>query len=132
VPGDRGRHAAAFNVVSPQPVRNADFTQALAKTLRCPALFPAPAFALRLALGEMADALLLSSQRVQSVQSMALGYRFLYPNLPDALRGGAVVTVDLLHNINVAVIDMILPLNGPRPASPACSAHPASSESVPS
>jgi uncharacterized protein len=74
-----------LNVVSPQPVRNADFTQALAKTLRRPALFPAPAFALRLALGEMADALLLSSQRVQSAQLEKVGYRFLYPNLPDAL-----------------------------------------------
>jgi uncharacterized protein (TIGR01777 family) len=73
------------NVVSPQPLRNADFTQALAKTLHRPAVFPAPAFALRLALGEMADALLLSSQRVQSAQLEKAGYRFLYPNLPDAL-----------------------------------------------
>ena len=54
-----------INVVSPQPVRNTDFTMALAKTLHRPSLFPAPAFALRLVLGEMADALLLSSQRVQ-------------------------------------------------------------------
>ena len=73
------------NVVSPQPLRNGDFTQALAKTLHRPAVFPAPAFALRLALGEMADALLLSSQRVQSAQLEKAGYRFLYPNLPDAL-----------------------------------------------
>jgi uncharacterized protein len=74
-----------INVVAPQPVRNADFTQALAKALHRPALFPVPAFALRLALGEMADALLLASQRVQSAQLEKAGYRFLYPNLPDAL-----------------------------------------------
>src|SRR5260370_12727564 len=54
----------AINVVSPQPLQNAAFTKALAKAMHRPALFPAPAFALRLALGEMADALLLSSQRV--------------------------------------------------------------------
>ncbi len=74
-----------INVVAPQPVRNADFTQALAKALHRPALFRVPAFALRLALGEMADALLLASQRVQSAQLEKAGYRFLYPNLPDAL-----------------------------------------------
>jgi hypothetical protein len=73
------------NVVAPQPVRNVDFTEALAKALHRPALFPVPAFALRLALGEMADALLLASQRVQSTQLEKAGYRFLYPHLPDAL-----------------------------------------------
>jgi len=52
------------NVVSPLPVQNAEFTRILASALSRPALFPAPAFALRLALGDMADALLLSSQRV--------------------------------------------------------------------
>jgi hypothetical protein len=72
-------------VVAPQPVRNVDFTEALAKALHRPALFPVPAFALRLALGEMADALLLASQRVQSTQLEKAGYRFLYPHLPDAL-----------------------------------------------
>jgi len=74
-----------INAVAPQPVRNADFTQALAKAVHRPALFPVPAFALRLALGEMADALLLASQRVHSAQVEKAGYRFLYPNLPDAL-----------------------------------------------
>jgi NAD dependent epimerase/dehydratase family enzyme len=50
-----------------------------------PALFPAPAFALRLALGEMADALLLSSQRVVPQKLQQLGYRFLRPDLNSAL-----------------------------------------------
>src|SRR5204863_1858407 len=54
----------AINIVSPQPLQNTEFTKVLAKVMHRPALFPAPAFALRLALGEMADALLLSSQRV--------------------------------------------------------------------
>jgi len=76
----------AVNVVSPQPVRNAVFTKELARALHRPALFPAPAFALRLALGEMADALLLSSQRVVPQALEKLGYRFLQPDLPIALQ----------------------------------------------
>ena len=47
--------------------------------------FAAPAFALRLALGEMADQLLLSSQRVQPAQLSRLGYKFVYPELQSAL-----------------------------------------------
>jgi uncharacterized protein (TIGR01777 family) len=73
-----------LNVVSPQPVTNADFTKILAAALHRPALFPAPAFALRLILGEMADALLLSSQRVQPAQLQTLNYPFLHPNLRTA------------------------------------------------
>ncbi|MGB2901428.1 MAG: TIGR01777 family oxidoreductase [Candidatus Acidiferrum sp.] len=75
----------AVNVVAPQPVKNAEFTKVLAKALHRPALFPAPAFALRLALGEMADALLLSSQRVAPQKLQQAGYRFLHPELPAAL-----------------------------------------------
>jgi uncharacterized protein len=75
----------AINIVSPQPLRNAEFTRVLAKAVHRPALFPAAAFALRLALGEMADALLLSSQRVAPQALEKLGYRFLHPNLPSAL-----------------------------------------------
>jgi uncharacterized protein (TIGR01777 family) len=73
------------NAVSPNPVQNAEFTLALAKTLHRPALFPAPAFALRLALGEMADALLLSSQRIKPAKLEQSGYRFAHPELPAAL-----------------------------------------------
>jgi hypothetical protein len=75
-----------INVISPQPVQNAEFTKTLAAALHRPALFPAPAFALRLALGEMADALLLSSQRVLPKKLESLGYRFLHPALPAALK----------------------------------------------
>lgn len=73
------------NAVAPHPVENAEFTRVLAKTLHRPALFPAPAFALRLALGEMADALLLSSQRLKPAKLEQAGYRFLQPELPAAL-----------------------------------------------
>ncbi|HYA62533.1 MAG TPA: TIGR01777 family oxidoreductase [Candidatus Sulfotelmatobacter sp.] len=82
---ENGAVRGPLNVVAPQPVRNAEFTMALAKVLRRPALFPAPAFALRLALGEMADALLLSSQRVVPKELQRLGYRFLHPDVEAAL-----------------------------------------------
>src|SRR5258708_19165753 len=61
----------AMNIVSPQPLQNAEFTKALARAMHRPALFPAPAFALRLALGEMAGWLLFSSPRgvTQSVEN---------------------------------------------------------------
>ena len=74
----------AMNVVSPGAVQNAGFTKMLAKVLHRPALFPAPAFALRLALGEMADALLLSSQRVTPKKLQQLGYSFLHADLAPA------------------------------------------------
>ena len=73
------------NVVAPNPVRNTEFTQVLASVLHRPAIFPAPAFALRLALGEMADALLLSSQRVEPAQLSANRYAFRFENLEPAL-----------------------------------------------
>jgi hypothetical protein len=75
----------AVNVVGPQAVQNAEFTKVLAKAMHRPALFPAPAFALRLALGEMADALLLASQRVAPKAVDKLGYKFLYEDLVSAL-----------------------------------------------
>jgi len=77
--------AGPTNAVSPNPVQNGEFTRILAKTLHRPALFPAPAFALRLALGEMADALLLVSQRVKPSKLEQSGYRFAQPELPAAL-----------------------------------------------
>ena len=73
------------NAVAPKPIQNADFTRILAKTLHRPALFPAPAFALRLAMGEMADALLLVSQRVKPSKLEQAGYQFAQPELAAAL-----------------------------------------------
>ena len=80
-----GAVRGAINVVAPQPVENAEFTKVLAKSLRRPALFPAPALVLRLALGETADALLLSSQRVVPEVLGKLGYHFSHPELSRAL-----------------------------------------------
>jgi uncharacterized protein len=74
------------NVVAPNPARNSEFTRVLARVLRRPAIFPAPAFALRLMLGEMADALLLSSQRVVPQKLSEGGFRFQYADLESALR----------------------------------------------
>jgi uncharacterized protein len=74
------------NVVAPNPVQNVEFTRALASVLHRPAIFPAPAFMLLLALGEMADGLLLASQRVRPAKLLASGFNFRYPDLPSALR----------------------------------------------
>ncbi len=76
----------AVNGVAPAPVTNAEFTRVLARVLSRPAVFPMPAFAARLAFGEMADALLLSSQRVMPARLQASGYRFQHPELEGALR----------------------------------------------
>jgi uncharacterized protein (TIGR01777 family) len=76
-----------MNVVAPNPVQNAEFTRVLARVLHRPAIFPAPAFALRAALGEMADALLLGSQRARPERLLAAGYAFRFENLEPALRG---------------------------------------------
>jgi uncharacterized protein len=73
------------NVVGPNPVTNAEFTKALAGVLHRPAIFPMPAWAARLAFGEMADALLLGSQRVEPGKLVASGYSFRYPRLELAL-----------------------------------------------
>lgn len=73
------------NVVAPQAVTNAEFTQALSAVLRRPAFLPMPAFAARFALGEMADELLLASQRVEPVKLVASAYEYQQPDLPRAL-----------------------------------------------
>jgi uncharacterized protein (TIGR01777 family) len=74
------------NVVAPNPVTNREFTQILARVLTRPALLPLPAFAARLAIGEMADELLLSSARIRPTKLQATGYSFRNPELEDALR----------------------------------------------
>jgi uncharacterized protein (TIGR01777 family) len=79
------RLSAPVNAVTPNPVQNKEFTRVLAKTLHRPALFPAPSFMLRLALGEMADGLLLASQKVMPSKLMDAGYSFLQPDLANAL-----------------------------------------------
>ena len=83
---DNGDVNGPVNVVAPQPVQNSAFTRVLAGVLHRPAIFPAPAFALRLALGQMADALLLSSQRVQPEKLAKIGYKFRCETLQSALQ----------------------------------------------
>jgi uncharacterized protein len=82
---EEGSVRGPVNLVSPQPVRNIDFTQQLASTLHRPALLAAPEFVLKLALGEMAAPLLLGSQRVLPAQLERLGYKFVHPELGSAL-----------------------------------------------
>ncbi|HKY45617.1 MAG TPA: TIGR01777 family oxidoreductase [Pyrinomonadaceae bacterium] len=74
------------NFVAPNPVTNAEFTKTLGRVLSKPTLFPVPAFAARLAFGEMGDALLLSSQRVEPRVLQEGGFGFAYPSLEAALR----------------------------------------------
>ena len=74
------------NFVAPAPVTNAEFTKVLGKVLARPTLFPIPAFGVRLAFGEMADALLLSGQRVSSARLKDAGYQFEYSELEPAIR----------------------------------------------
>ena len=80
------RMAGPHNAVAPEPVSNRELTATLAKVLRRPAILPVPAAVLRLGLGEMADALLLSSTRVVPAALTALGHEFAHPNLEAALR----------------------------------------------
>lgn len=75
-----------INVATPYPVTNKEFTKVLGHLLRRPTFFPVPAFVLRLALGEMADALLLSSIRMAPTRLISSKYEFLYPTLDQALR----------------------------------------------
>jgi uncharacterized protein (TIGR01777 family) len=74
------------HAVAPQPVTNAEYTRTLGRVLKRPTIFPMPAFAARLAFGELADALLLASQRVQPQRLQETGYTFAQPELEGALR----------------------------------------------
>jgi uncharacterized protein len=74
------------NFVAPNPVTNAEFTKALGHALSRPTIFPIPAFAARLAFGEMADALLLSSTRVDPARLKQNQFNFKYTQLDAALR----------------------------------------------
>jgi uncharacterized protein (TIGR01777 family) len=78
--------AGPVNVTAPGAVRNAEFTRVLGKVLSRPTLAAVPGFALRLALGEMADELLLASARVLPARLLASGFRFSHPTLEPALR----------------------------------------------
>ena len=74
-----------LNATSPNPVTNADFTRALAKALRRPAIFPVPKPALKILFGEMAD-VLFHSQRVMPKLTQAAGFQFGFPSIDAALQ----------------------------------------------
>jgi uncharacterized protein (TIGR01777 family) len=76
----------AVNMVSPSPITNLEFTKVLGRVLGRPAIFPMPAFAARLVLGEMADALLLASARVEPAKLAASRFVFRYKDLEATLR----------------------------------------------
>jgi uncharacterized protein (TIGR01777 family) len=73
------------NFTAPQPVTNADFTRALAHAVHRPALIPAPAFALRIAMGQMADEALLASARVLPAKLTSARFPFAHPTIDQAL-----------------------------------------------
>jgi uncharacterized protein (TIGR01777 family) len=75
-----------LNATAPNPVRNREFASTLGMVLRRPALLPMPGLFLKFIYGEMADRLLLSGQRVLPKKAKESGYRFLFPELEDALR----------------------------------------------
>ena len=77
--------SGAYNFTSPNPVTNAQFTRLLAAQLHRPAFLAVPAFAARLAFGEMAKEALLSSTRAYPARLAAAGYQFEHPSLVHAL-----------------------------------------------
>lgn len=74
------------NVVAPHPVTNYEFTKTMGRVLSRPTIFPVPAFVIRLAFGELGDAALLASTRVEPARLKESGYTFQHPELESALR----------------------------------------------
>ncbi len=75
-----------MNIVAPNPITNADFSKTLGHVLSRPAIVPVPAFALRIAFGEMAEGTVLPSQRVMPAALAASGFSFVHPDLGQTLR----------------------------------------------
>jgi uncharacterized protein (TIGR01777 family) len=73
------------NMVAPKPVTNEEFSKTLASVLSRPAIFPVPAFVVKLAFGEMGETVLLGSQRVEPTQLVMSGYPFRFSNLRASL-----------------------------------------------
>jgi uncharacterized protein (TIGR01777 family) len=83
---DNASVRGAANLVSPNPVRNDDFSATLARVLRRPAVFPVPASVLELIFGTMASNTILASQRAVPKRLAGAGFEFRHPRLEDALR----------------------------------------------
>jgi len=86
------RFSGPWNLVAPNPVRNSEFTRILAGVLHRPAIVPVPPFGLRLALGEMAEALLLASQRAVPARLLAMQHPFRFVTLEGALQAALAKT----------------------------------------
>jgi uncharacterized protein (TIGR01777 family) len=78
--------SGAVNLCTPNPVRQAEFARTLGRVMKRPSFMPAPAFAMRLAAGELADVMLLASQRQMPECLQLMGFRFKFPELEPALR----------------------------------------------
>lgn len=78
--------SGVYNMTAPTPVTNRQFVRVFGKVVRRPAILPAPAFALRLVLGELADALILNGQRAVPQRLQDSGFKFTYTELEPALR----------------------------------------------
>ena len=83
---DDESRTGAYNLTAPEPVRNRELTAVLGEVLHRPAIIPAPAFGLRLLMGEMADEMLLASQRVVPGRALEEGFRFEHADLEESLR----------------------------------------------
>ena len=83
---DNDRVRGAYNVVAPNAVTNRDFASTLGRAVHRPAILPAPAFALRVVLGEMADEMLLGGQHVVPAALLREGFSFGYPYLYESLK----------------------------------------------
>ena len=83
---DHEEISGAINATAPNPVRNKHFAKTLGKVLKRPAFIPMPAFVLKMMMGQMAEELLLSGQRVIPKKIMDSGYDFRFKQLSDALR----------------------------------------------
>jgi NAD dependent epimerase/dehydratase family enzyme len=81
-----GELAGPMNVVAPGAVSNADFTRTLAGVLERPAFMTVPAFAVKLAFGEMGESAVLGGVLVRPARLTARGFRFAFPDLESALR----------------------------------------------
>ena len=82
----RNHVSGPINLTAPAPVTNAEFASTIGRVLGRPSFVPTPAFAVRFALGELADALILGGQRVVPTRATALGYEFKHETLEPALR----------------------------------------------
>jgi uncharacterized protein (TIGR01777 family) len=83
---ERREAAGPFNLAAPEPVRNRELARAVGRALHRPSVFPAPAFAVRAILGEMAD-VLLHGRRAVPARLRELGFEWEYPGLQRALEG---------------------------------------------